>query len=121
MGVEIDNHLRKEAMTYQEWMEFAKSIRRRAEALDEAIHATGFRIAASQGLPPMINCIHNAAIDDNLVGWCFQNYARLSAAKHADYLLNQWPGSALADRIITKAWNRMAQAHGYASVREDVA
>lgn len=92
-------------LTFGQWQVFARNIRLRAQALDQSVHERAFEIARQAGITRDLCCIHNAAIDDNLTGWCYRNPARLKAAKLANHLLNQWTASRLADRIIARAWN----------------
>lgn len=94
-------------MTFEQWQEFARNIRQRGEALDNSIHERGFEIARKAGIGRDLCCIHNASNDDNLIGWCKGNPERLKSAKKAIHLLNQWPGSGLSSRIISRAWQRV--------------
>ncbi len=89
------------------WKGLASSLRKRGQMIDNAIHDKGWSLAASVGIPHDMCCLHNASIDDELTGWCARNPAMLKVAKEANHLVNQWPGSRLADKLIQRAWNRI--------------
>ena len=105
------------AQSFARYQELSRSIRQRGEAIDRSIHNQGWALAESVGIGRCACSLHNASIDDDMTGWCRNNPQRLKVAKRANYLVNHWPGSRLADRIIARAWNRiMAAQHGAASV-----
>ncbi len=105
---------------FQQWQELTTNIRRRAKAIDDSIHQRGWDLAATVEIPHCRCCLHNASIDDNLNGWCFRNPERLKVAKQAAHLVDQWPGSRLADRLIQRAWNRLiAKPFGYCAYTLD--
>jgi hypothetical protein len=91
-------------MTLKQWQAFARNVRDRADAVNRSVQDRGWALAASVGIPRCGCSLHNASIDDNLVGWCARNPHRLKVAKRANYLVMQWPASPLADRIIERAW-----------------
>lgn len=106
-------------MNYQqalaEWKRIAQATRARAERVDRARQDRGWAMAATVGIGRCSCSLHNASIDDNMTGWCKDNPHRLKVAKQANYLVNQWTASHLADRIIKSAWNRLvAVPFGYA-------
>jgi len=89
------------------WQDFARRIDARAKAVDDAIHNRGWALAASVGIPRDGCCLHNASIDRELKGWCHRNPKRYRVARQANYLVNQWPASRLARRIIAREYNKM--------------
>lgn len=93
--------------SFTEWNEIVRDARERGKAIDDSLHEQGWKLAAEHGIPRDMCCLHNASIDDDMTGWCKGNPERLKAAKHANYLLNQWPGSKQADAISKAAWNRL--------------
>lgn len=95
------------AQAFAEWQRIATDARRRAERIDSSIQNKGWELAATVEIPRNACALHNASIDDGLTGWCFQNPERLRVAKRANYLVNQWPGSKIADRLVRSAWNRL--------------
>ncbi len=99
--------------TFKDWQEFARIINARSKALTESVHAKGWQLAASVGIPHCLCCLHNASIDDNMTGWCAGNPQRLKVAKRANHILNDWEASRKAERIIRKAWNQMAKKNGF--------
>ncbi len=98
-------------MSFDAWCAFSRAIRARADALVASRRDAAFALAASVGIPRNLCCLHNAAIDDDLRGWCKGNPARLRVAKRANWLLSNhvWEPSRLADRIISRAWDRIAR------------
>lgn len=106
------------AVTYQsaflQWKCIAQGARDRAKRIDDSIHERGWQLAATVGIPRCGCSLHNASIDDDLTGWCKDNPAMLKVAKQANHLVNQWPGSRIADRVIKSAWNRLiAEPFGF--------
>ena len=67
-------------------------------------------LAASVGIDRNMCCLHNASIDDEMRGWCAGNPRRLKVAKRAAYILNDWRASRLAERIISRAYDRMCRS-----------
>lgn len=61
--------------------------------------------AFGSSLPPS-NCVHNAAIDANLTGWC-KTRKQLRAAKQADALINDWTTSQIANRGSNRIWSQL--------------
>lgn len=98
-----------------QWQAYVKGIRARAERLDRSRQDEGWRLAATVGIPRCACSLHNASIDDNLNGWCKDNPQMLKIAKRANYLVNRWDASRLADAIIKRSWNRLvAEPLGFA-------
>lgn len=96
------------------WQAYAKSIRRRADALTNRIHDRGFAIAATVGIPRDLCCLHNASIDEDLRGWCKDAPERLAVAKRAVRIIDDWSASRLAEVLISRAYNRILAPVGYA-------
>ena len=97
------------------WTAYATAIRARADAINRSVQDRGWALAATVGIPRNCCALHNASIDDNLNGWCHRNPERLKVAKQASYLVNLWPASDLADRLIKRAWNKhVADPLGFA-------
>lgn len=97
-------------MTFKQWQEFAKRIDERAKALNDSVHERGWALAKSVGIHRDMCSLHNASIDDELKGWCFQNPERLKVAKQANHLVNSWPASDIAERIIARAWEKVKRS-----------
>lgn len=92
---------------FAEWQQLARNVRDRAIALDKSTHDRGWALAKSVGIPRCGCSLHNAAIDDEMIGWCAGNPHRLKVAKQANHLLSLWHASNLADRIIARAWQKL--------------
>lgn len=75
----------------------------RAEKIKQA--AVIWQAAFKSAIPPH-NCVHNAAIDDALHGWC-RTREQLRAAKKANELLNDWTASKIAARGSRRIWNQL--------------
>ena len=92
------------------YYQFAAMVRRICERTTKMRMERGFKIAASVGIGRDMCCIHNAAMDDSMSGWCHKNPARLKAAKQADFMVNEfaWQPSRLAEKILKNAWNDFA-------------
>lgn len=95
------------AQAFQQWRQIASEARARGERIDRSIHERGWALAMSVGIGRCCCSLHNASIDDAMTGWCHNNPQRLKVAKQANYLVNQWPGSRMADKAIKSAWNRL--------------
>lgn len=97
-------------ISFKDWQKFATNIRERAERLSRSRIDQGFALAATVQIPRNACCLHNASIDDELKGWCSGNVKRLKVAKKANWMVNQWAWepTQLADRIIARAWKRLA-------------
>lgn len=91
------------------------------QALSRRIHAIAARVLSLKlerlkrecieaGISPDGCCLHNAAMDDGLTGWCARNPARLKAAKRLNREWNDWSASRLAERIIARAFARVTFA-----------
>lgn len=92
---------------FAKWKALASAVRERAQALDASMQQRGWDFAATVGIPHCGCSLHNASIDDDLQGWCKDNPERLRVAKRANYMVNQWQASRIADRVIKAAWNRL--------------
>lgn len=92
-------------MNFKQWQEFSQRISARAKVAQDMRHNRGWALAETVDIPRDGCCLHNAAIDDDMTGWCFRNPQRLKIAKRANHILNDWRISHLADRIINRAWN----------------
>ena len=88
------------------WSEFAHTVRERANRIRQARYNEGRRLAESVGIP--VECVHNAALDTKMTGWCANSPERLRVAKRVKYILGrwQWEPTDIADRIIKRAWDR---------------
>lgn len=104
----------KYQQSFTEWKRIAQEARQRGERIDQSIHDQGWKLAATVGIPRCSCSLHNASIDDGLTGWCKDNPERLKVARKANHLINQWPGSRIADKLVESAWNRLiAEPFGY--------
>lgn len=101
-------------IAFAQWRTYCDEISARAKLITEARHETGWNLAASVGIPHDMCCLHNASIDDNMKGWCFENPTRLAAAKLANAIVNDWRASRVADRMIQAKWNDLLGALGAA-------
>lgn len=91
--------------TFSEWQAFSRAIREASDRIRAYKLARAFALAATVGLPADGCCIHNAACDVNLTGWCFRNPERLRVAKQVNHDLNDWRASEIAGRVSSRAWN----------------
>lgn len=91
--------------TFKEWQAYSANINARARALQASIHEQGWALAATVGIPRCMCSLHNAAIDDNMTGWCHNNPHRLKVAKRADHIVNDFTVSDMAQRITRRAWD----------------
>lgn len=94
-------------ITFKEWQAIAQRVNSIAKRLQDARHDQGWKLAASVGIPHDMCCLHNASIDDNLTGWCHKNPERLRVAKQANHIVNDWEISHKAQKIVSRAWNRI--------------
>lgn len=94
-------------MKFQEWQKFARDIRKRAEILQDSKHEEARELATLNGLDYM--CIHNAAIDTDLRGWCKDSPEKLRIAKKVNHILSDFSICNLADRIIDRAWKNVVR------------
>lgn len=92
---------------FKAWQEFATKIRQRAEIADRMRADRAWALAASVGIPRCGCSLHNAAIDDEMRGWCAGNPRRLKVAKRANYIMADSRISRLADSIVSRAYSRM--------------
>lgn len=99
--------------TFKDWQRFAAMVENRATRLQSARHDEGWKLAASVGIPHDMCCLHNASIDTELKGWCFENPERLKAARRANHIVNDWSISEKARKIVNRAWNKMAAKNGF--------
>ena len=93
-------------MTFEQWKAIAYRVNIIRDKLLASRRGLAFSIAISHGISPDACCIHNAALDDKMEGWCHRNPERLKAAKLANRILNDWSASEKAKRIIDRAWKR---------------
>jgi hypothetical protein len=91
---------------FKAWQEFAQRIGDRAKVAQQSKHDRAWKLAASVGIPRDACCLHNASIDTDMTGWCFQNPQRLKVAKRAAHMLNDWAISRKAESIISRAYPR---------------
>lgn len=91
---------------FQQWQSVYHQTRVMADRIRQMRIDRAYALAATVGLPPILNCIHNAAIDDDLKGWCAGDPYRLRIAKQVNHMLNDWREHNAADRIQKRAWNR---------------
>ena len=94
-------------MTFAQWQKFSQNIEARANALAANRHDAARKLAAAHGLPYDGVCLHNASIDFDLKGWCFQNPERLKIARHCSFEFSNYQESQLADRIIGRAFRKV--------------
>ncbi len=99
-------------LTFKQWQQFATKVNARAEKVARQRMDAGFALAATVGIGRDMCCLHNAAIDDELKGWCAGNPERLKVAKRADYMVTEWcwQPTRLAQRLISRAWDRTLKA-----------
>lgn len=93
-------------MTFEQWKSFANKVNAIRDKILASCRERSFSIAVENGISPDATCIHNAACDDKMIGWCARNPARLKAAKLANRILNDWSASEKASRIISRAWDK---------------
>ena len=93
-------------MTYTQWQNFARNIRERAQQLETSKKNEARELAHKNGLDP--SCIHNAAIDTELTGWCYRHPERLKIARQVEHALGDFSISHLADRIIDRQYKKLA-------------
>ncbi len=94
---------------FKMWQDYADQVRAHAEAIDRMRSERAWKLAASVGIGQCMCSLHNAAIDDDMTGWCHNNPRRLKVAKQANHILNDWRASRLADRIVQRAFDRMVR------------
>jgi len=99
---------------FTEYQKQSENIRERAQRVQDSIHNRGWNLAQSVGIGRCGCSLHNASIDDKLTGWCFKNPERLRVAKLANALVNDWSVSHIADRIISRLYNKLVASQGYA-------
>lgn len=102
-------------MTFKQWQDFAQNINARARVLSHSRIDAGFALASTVGIHRCGCSLHNASIDDSMTGWCHNNPKRLKVARKANWMVNDWAWepTRLAERIVARAWNKMAGNHGY--------
>lgn len=92
---------------FQAWQDYAQQMRERARRIEQMKRERAFAIAATVGLPPHALCIHNASLDTNCKGWSAAGPHVYKTARRARRLLDDWTASRLADKLISKAWDRL--------------
>lgn len=91
--------------TFAEWQAFSRAVREASDRIRAYRLTRAFALAATVGLPADGCCIHNAACDVNLTGWCHGNPQRLHVAKRVNHELKDWRASEVAGRVSSRAWN----------------
>lgn len=96
-------------LRFTSWQEWSRRIRARAQAVSNARADRAWALAASVGIPRNMCCLHNAAIDDSMQGWCKGNPKRLKVAKRANRMFIDYvfEPTRLADRITSRAYRRI--------------
>jgi hypothetical protein len=79
-----------------------REILERAGRCDAMRNDRGWKLAVSVGIPRCGCCLHNAANDKEMRGWCAGNPARHKAAKRANRLVTTWPAAEIAERIVAR-------------------
>lgn len=79
----------------------------RATEIDRIAQARGWALAATVEIPQCMCCLHNAALDDNLIGWCHGNPHRLAVAQRARYMVNRTRAGDLARKRTARAYRTM--------------
>lgn len=95
-------------MTFQEWQEFATTVRTMATRITRNRHEIGFKIAADAGIDR--GCIHNCSIATIGQGWGANpgGIERIKAAKRARHFVMDFSADHIADRVIERAWNQVS-------------
>jgi hypothetical protein len=76
------------------WQAFAQAVSDLEKRVNDMRLDRAFKLAASVGIPRNGCALHNASIDTEMRGWCFNNPARLKVAKRAAWLASNWAPSA---------------------------
>jgi len=92
---------------FKQWQTFADHIQARASAVINSKHDRAWKLAETVGIPRDGCCLHNAAIDTELKGWCANNPQRLKIAKLANHMMSDWYANRLAERIIRRKWKQL--------------
>lgn len=91
---------------HNQTLERVKEIEARVSSLVNSIQKRAWKLAATVEIPRDGCCLHNASIDDNMTGWCFQAPERLKVAKRATRMIDEsWEVSSLGDRIVRRLFN----------------
>jgi hypothetical protein len=97
-------------MTLEQWRELAARVHGMADRIWVMRRNRVDAVCRANGLD--IRCLHNAAGDDGLTGWCHQNPGRLKLAKALNRELSDWTPSRIAERICSRAWQRVVWSGG---------
>lgn len=94
-------------MTFTQWQEYIAKVDAIAKRVKAMQDDRARKIAESVGVPFDGCCLHNAAIDTDMTGWCKGRPDRLKAAKQANHIATDWKASRLAGAISKAAWARI--------------
>ena len=104
--------------SFEQWKQQVCALDQRVSRLQQSIHERGWKFAHSVGIGRCGCSLHNAAIDDSMTGWCYQNPERLRVAKAANRIVNDFSISDLGQRIKARLWNRFADSEGWVKSSE---
>jgi hypothetical protein len=99
----------EDVMTFQQWRTKASELRDRLSRYDAIHRELLTRECEKAGLPMMGNCIHNAAIDDDLKGWCCRNPVLLRDAKRIDRMWNDYRASTIVDNVLSRMFDSVGR------------
>ena len=94
-------------MTFQDWQKRSQELRERLNRFEVTRRDLLQRECDAAGLPMMGNCIHNATLDTELKGWCFQNPALLHTAKRINRMWNDYRASEIVDRVLSRMFDQV--------------
>lgn len=100
-------HVSRWTTRFTAWQRASAATMTRATEIDRAAQARGWALAATVEIPQCMCCLHNAALDDNLIGWCKDNPHRLAVAQRANYMVNRTRAADLARKRIAQAYQSM--------------
>lgn len=84
---------------FEAWRKASDELVARAFLIDNARREKGWALAESVGIPRHGGCLHNAACDERLTGWCKDNPERLRAARIANRWTQEYRATRIARRI----------------------
>ena len=100
---------------YAAWQAKARDVKARARAIAASRREQAIALGKTVGLPDNDCCIHNAAIDDEMRGWCAGpgGWERLKVAKRVKWMLDewQWEATRIADRIVSRSFSALQARH----------
>jgi hypothetical protein len=88
------------------FVSYAHGVRAITKRVKTARDDRAYRLGATVGLPRHALCIHNAALDKSLTGWCKDNPQRYRVAKRVNHMLCDWKPARLGDALIDRAYPR---------------